>query len=263
MMDHAERFGWTPDSKEFGYCWEDGGLGGLHCTFAPLAGKAEELIDFERGSGEIDPRKTAALQARIAKHAVTPARWLHARDLRIVWEATKPAADAAPQAAFRPELRVGARVRGATSAALPIRIRGKEPYGTIHPEAIALSPDGKRLAVLSHAYWGEFSDTFELRLFAVEDLASQAYNAAGLELHERGEHARAAELFHRAAYANPTSKLPMYNLACALARLDDPGARKALELAIARGGPEVRAKALRDPDFERVRRSPWFTELVP
>lgn len=259
MMDHSDRLGWTADSKEFGYCMVGGGLGDTRCGFMSPDGRLETLSDHERGQEELDPKKTAALDARIARHAVRPARWRYAKDLVITWEAS----DGSPEPdGPAPELRVGARVRGVTRAAFPVRLRGPQGYATIHAEAVLVSPDGEHLGVLAHAFVGEFSDRFEMRIASVHEVASQAYNVAGLEHHGRGDYARAATLFHRAAHASPTAKLPMYNLACALARLGDPKTEAALELAIARGGPTVKDKAARDPDFERVRDTPWFRALT-
>jgi tetratricopeptide (TPR) repeat protein len=266
MLDHAERFGWTKDSTEFGYCVVGGGAGDTHCEFLSTNGKQERLSDFDRDAGEPNPQKTRVLNARIARHSPAGANWSFARDLVLTWQATPSLEQKGPDPSAlpkeRPRLRIGARVRDATRPALPVDIRAGEYAYTIHPEAVLVSPDGKHLAALSHDFGGEFSDHFELAMFETNELAAQAYNAAGLELHERGAHAQAAELFHRAAYANPSSKLPMYNLACALARLGHSGARRALELAIERGGAEVRRKAERDHDFDGVRQSDWFRELV-
>lgn len=261
MMDHSERFGWTSDSREFGYCMVGGGAGETSCGFLPAGGKLEELTDFERGKDEPNRAKTQKLDARIARHTRAAARWPYARDLVLTWKAEIPAEKAG--SSQRARLRVGARVRTSGRAALPIDIQAGLNAATIHPEAILVSPDGTKLGLLSHDFGGEFSDHFEVRVFETSELAAQAYNVAGLELHERGAYGEAALLFQRAAFANPKAKLPAYNLACALARLAHPRAKQALELAIARGGPEVRQKAARDHDFDAVRTSDWFREIVP
>jgi hypothetical protein len=261
MMDHATRFGWTADSKEFGYCMVDGGLGSTRCAFLNAAGKLEEARDHVRGNETLDPAKTRLLEARIARHDVREARWRFARDLVVTWEST--ALKLGATTAKKPvRLRVGARVRGARKASLPLDLRGTGHAETIHPEAILVSPDGRRLAALSHDFGGEFSDHFELRAIDTGELAAQAYNMAGLDLHLRGEFAKAAELFHRATYADPKAKLAPYNLACAFARLGHPKTQRAFELAVARGGPEVVGKAALDGDFESVRTTEWFRKLV-
>ncbi len=267
MMDHASRSGWLADSTEFGYCTVGGGTGNTSCGFITRDGKRTEASDLDQKAGEPDPKKTEELRARSARYAARTARWRFARDLVLTFtvvEASEAPSTTAPQKGRQAhaELRVGARVRDATRAALPIVIDAGENATTIHPEAILVSPDGTTLAVLSHAFGGEYSDHFELRLIATNDLASQAYNVAGLDLHARGEFARAAELFHLASYANPTAALPPYNLACALARLAAPEAEPALRLAIQRGGAPIKSKAERDHDFDAVRGAPWFTAIV-
>jgi hypothetical protein len=93
-------------------------------------------------------------------------------------------------------------------------------------------------------------------------VAARAYNDAGMELHRRARYADAAALFAKAAAADVTAPLPSYNLACALARLDDPGAETALRSALARDPEQVKRKAAADRDFARVRTRPWFVALV-
>ncbi len=67
----------------------------------------------------------------------------------------------------------------------------------------------------------------------------------------------------KATWANPTAPLPPYNLACAYALTNDAtNAEKALKLAIAVGGPKVKARAVKDPDFKAVVTAKWFVELT-
>lgn len=260
MMDHSNAFGWTADSGQFGYCMTSGGSGSTRCSYLLANGKVETETD-QAADDQPDPKKTPALKARIARHSQRDPQWAYARDLVIAWQAIH-LGDMAGTSSARPELHVGARVRDSKSPALPLKVRADANYYTIHPESIAVSPNGKRLALLSHAYAGEFSDDFALKSIAIDELASQAYNNAGLELHRLGKFDEAASLFHRAAYADVKSKLPSYNLACALARSNSSNASKALELAIARGGAEVKAKAAKDADFDAVRAEPWFVALT-
>jgi hypothetical protein len=263
MMDHAHRAGWAADGSEFGFCVRSGGSGGTRCTFSNVNGKTTELTDFERGASEPDAAVTAELDRKISGYSSRSTQWPYARDLVLTWEVLgvrKPTSAQAGQRAA-PVLRVGARVRSAKEAAWPVRITAREPAYTIHAEAIALSPDARELAVLSHDFGGEFSDHFELRLLPAHVLASQAYNAGGLELHRAGAYARAAELFRAAVALDATSALPLYNLACALTRLGDADARGTLELAIARGGASIRRKAERDGDFDAVRTG-WLKEVL-
>jgi hypothetical protein len=226
------------------------------------AGKHETMSDFNAKDDEPDAKKSKLIQDRIKKrgYSVTgPASWPYAGDLVISWEAIEADPD---KTADRAKLKAGAKVRGEPKLVSPIEIAGGEYFYTIHPEAISISPDGKYLGVISHAFAGEFSDTFEIRIVPVAEVAGQAYNNTGLELHKKGEHAKAAALFYKAAYANPESKVAMYNLACALARLKDPATEKALSLAIAKGGDETKKKALKDADFDLVRGEAWFTTVL-
>jgi hypothetical protein len=263
MMDHVSRAGWAADGSEFGYCALNGGSGETRCTFSKPNGTVTRLSDFERTDGEPDAGTTAELTRKISGYVVRPAAWPYARDLVLTWEvlgARSPTrAESGPHPA--PVLRVGARVRTSKQAAWPIRITAREDDYTIHPEAIALSPDARELAVLGHQFGGEFSDHFELRFCETRTLASQAYNVGGLELHRAGAYARAAELFRAAVELDAKSPLPLYNLACALTRLGDPQARATLELAIARGGDSIRQKAEHDADFDTVRTG-WLIEVL-
>ena len=92
---------------------------------------------------------------------------------------------------------------------------------------------------------------------------SLVYNDAGFRAFEKGKLDRAVDLFARAAYAAPSrEQLPAYNLPCAYARLHDGRAEAALDLAIKRGGDAVRARAVKDKDFESVRSATWFLKLT-
>lgn len=172
MMDHADVFGWSSDESAFGYCETDGGMGARHCELIPRSGPKELFDDIDRTTHDLDPKLTAAIAARMAKLqlAVTPAQWKFHRDLEIVWQTisgdgtTKPAI-----------LRVGARAHG-KSPAWVIELKGSTPYhGTIHPEAIAVSPDGELLGVISHAFGGEFSDELQAVVVPTAKIAAAAY----------------------------------------------------------------------------------------
>jgi hypothetical protein len=263
MMDHADHAGWAADGSEFGYCATSGGSGATHCTFSKPSGKESHLSDFSRDSDEPDAAVTVQLERKIAGYVVRPTSWPYARDLVLTWEVlgARSPTRAESEAHAVAVLRVGARVRTAKQGAWPIRITAPEGGFTIHPEAIALSPDARALAVLGHEFGGEFTDRFELRFYDTRELASQAYNVGGLELQRAGAYAGAAEHFRAAVALEPNSPLPLYNLACALTRLGDALARATLELAIARGGAAIRQKVEHDPDFDSVRGG-WLAEVL-
>jgi hypothetical protein len=200
MMDHADRFGFVADPVEFGYCMTDGGAGATRCGFLDASGRLRTLSDFAPGTEEPDAQVTAALGRRIAR-VVPPGPWRFARDLVLVWQVTgaRDPSEPAPGVRPPPVLRVGARVRTATAATLPIVIEARPEAYTIHPEAIVVSPEGTTLAVLSHDFGGEFSDRFEVRSIPAAALARDAYTAAAGERERAGAWAEAQRLYRLAA----------------------------------------------------------------
>jgi len=201
MMDHADRFGFSADSHEFGYCMTDGGAGATRCAFIDDSGRLTTASDFAPAAGEPEPRLTDALARHIALDQAPPGAWRYARDLVLVWQVTgsRNPADSARGDGPPPALRVGARVRAAAAAALPIVIDARRDAYTIHPEAIVVSPDGASLAVLSHDFGGEFSDHFELRSIPAATLAHAAYDAAAREREAAGDLRQATIWFQLAA----------------------------------------------------------------
>jgi hypothetical protein len=259
MMDHATIVGWSTDGSELGYCAPAGGVGGTTCVFRHTDGKEERVTDFDEKTGEPSPARAKALADRVKAKGYGTGRvpWAFASDLAITWKVLK--------ADERATLKVGARLKAAPAAVVyPISIECDDwmDWCDIHPEAIALSPDGRWLGVVSHAYAGEYSDTFHIRVIDVSVLAGRAYNLAGYLSHKKKAWAKSVPLFRKAAAADPAFGLAVYNLACALARTKDVAAGAALRRAIELGGPVVRKRALKDADFETVRAEAWFGELT-
>jgi hypothetical protein len=259
MMDHATELGWSSDSKEFAYCAMNGGMGGTTCVFMGVDGKREKLVDFDPQAAEPDAAKTRSIAARMKARGYKPGvgRWRFP-ELSLFWSV----ADAWPAQNRAGVLKIGARVDGAQVPTLVSSLRGRDAEEHLHAEAIALSPNGEQLAVLVHGYEGEFSDRFEAQLLSVALIAGRAYDDAGMALHGSGHYVEAAALFRKAAAADPSAKLPSYNLACALARAGDPGVEGALRLALARDPEEVKRKADADADFASVSEKPWFDALI-
>jgi hypothetical protein len=139
---------------------------------------------------------------------------------------------------------------------------GEIPFNVTELNALVLSPDGSELGIVVHANCMEWCDVFQVVRMPAARFASLVYNDAGFRALEKGKIDRAVELFTRAAYADPTRELPAYNLACAYARQKDGRAEAALDLAIARGGDPVRARASKDKDFDAVKSAPWFVKLT-
>src|ERR1700722_10597957 len=266
MMDHAETFGWSRDGSSLGYCFNNGGVEILWCELVTRDGQRER---FDDGSittkGSVDPARRAANTARLAKLGLAVPRspsWAYG-DIEVTWAVTPGRQEPLPP--IPGVLRVGGRVKG-ESPVFHVMLSDTSLGGyhdRIHPEMLSLSSDGEYLGVIAHAYAGEYSDSFPTALVPVGELAAHVYNDTGLVHHKRGDFARAAELFKRATFANPSFALGAYNLACADARVGSPETEAALVLAIARGGDEVREKAVGDADFDGVRATRWFQRLVP
>jgi hypothetical protein len=127
---------------------------------------------------------------------------------------------------------------------------------------LVLSPDGGEIGLVAGFFCMEWCNEFVVRRMATRTLASRIFNDTGMRHHAKGDYAASAALFARALQADRGNALAAYNLACALARLDDADAERALAYAIALGGEAVRPRASRDDDFGGVLSSPWFQRLV-
>jgi hypothetical protein len=175
MMDHADVFGWSADGSVFGVCQTDGGMGARHCQLVPRTGAPERIDDIDPKTHDLDPARTAALHARVDRLAlaVRPAEWTFG-DLEITWTVVDGEAMAAPR---RGVLRVGGRARGRLPAYVIELTGSSEFHSAIHPEAIAVSPDGKMLGVVAHAFGGEFSDEMVVSVIPVERVYDAAIKA--------------------------------------------------------------------------------------
>lgn len=252
LMDHAHDFGWSADGSEFGYCSTSSGSAATTCEFVRLDGTRSRFSTYSAEEGS-DTALYDELQRLLAKKgiALRPATWAFP-EVVISWQehSTKD----------RASLWVTAAVGDAAPVYLATPVH--ENFYTTHPDAFALSPDGETLAILTHAFAGEFSDTFALTLAPVRSAVSRAYQNAGLAKHKAGSYEEAARHFHKAAHAYPSYGVPMYNLACALARLGDPATEAALRLAFASIEESIAETAAIEPDLESVRHTAWFRELT-
>jgi hypothetical protein len=247
-MGHTTKFGWSADNKTFTHC-------------ADMAADCQTCItvhlDGQREQGQICETKNEATRWRDRGFAPGPTEWKYG-DLVLAW--TESRLD--PETVL---LEVAAKtVQGPTPPSRK-RVRfslGAEEPGEALPEAIALSHDGQTLAIIGHAFAGEGSDEFEVKLVSTGWLAAEAYNAAGLEKLQDQKYVEAADLFIKASVANPEEWKGPFNAACAYGRADDRRVQAALTEAIRRGGDAVKSKAKRDPDLESVRKAGWFSTLV-
>jgi hypothetical protein len=288
LPDPAEHAGFTQDGAELGYCVQ--GMT-LSCALVDHAGQTRRLESRrDHESQEPDPQKEAAIKAFLEQSRLPAlARGdctLTPPPLKGTWPYPDIVVDVASIArsfakdpssgkerlVSQPLVRVGGAVDGEppvhplayspSHLAMSPPSLGEIPFNVIELNAFVLSPDGTELGIITHANCMEWCDEFQIDRMPVGRLASLVYNDTGFRALGKGKLDRAAELFLRAAYADPARELPAYNLACTYARLNDARADPALALAIARGGDAVAARATKDKDFDAVRAAPWFVKLT-
>jgi Tetratricopeptide repeat len=127
------------------------------------------------------------------------------------------------------------------------------PFLTAWVNGLVLSPDSSEAGIVAGFLCMEWCDDFVVGRIPLRTLASRVFNDTGMRHHTKKEYAASARLFARAVQADPGNALAAYNLACALARLGDPDAERALEVAVRLGGDEVRARAAKDDDLRGLR----------
>jgi hypothetical protein len=285
--DPADRVGFSADGKWFGYCRTDGGLGATHCSFVDASGVSREMSNVEEAkTGKLDGPKLREIEAWLAANRIPAVKerglettgpalagtWKYAQDIElhvmsIAGETTRTASTGDERVVRQPALRVGGAVKG-HAAVYPYTLSTKDGVGTlrvfygVRPNGLALSPDGAEIGVLAGWHGMEYAGDFVMLRGSADAFAARVYNATGLALHQRGDHASAREMFLKATFADSSFALAPYNLACAYAKLGDERARVALELAIARGGPAIAEHARADHDFDGVRSQSWFVALV-
>ena len=255
--------GWASDGTTLGVC-ERNPLA-TRCWLLGRDGTTDAFDDDAGGSGFVDTKKSVVLEARLKTldlKATPTARWRYARDVEVTWTVV-PGASTGP--ATSALLRIGARVHGGPTSWIDTMsvttLAG--PFYEIHPEIVALSPDGASLGVVAHAVCSEFCARYPMHTYDVNAIAAHAYNDAGFARHQKEDWSGAADLFHEATAADPSFDLAHYNLACAYARLGDARAERELKKAIELGdAAEVKKKATADADFSSVKTQAWFVALT-
>ena len=288
LPDPAENAGFTRDGAELGYCVH--GMS-TKCELVDRAGTTRIMTSRRNDdSPDSDPAKERVINAFL-KESKLPALarkgcLLRPPPLTGTWAYPDIVVDVAPIAptykkgpasaedelVSQPSVRVG----GAVDEDPPVHplvyaaphhemsppAKGEIPFHVVELNALALSPDGKELGIVTHAFCMEWCDELQVARMPTSGFASLVYNDAGYRAYQKNQLDRAAELFLRAAFVDPTRELPAYNLACVYARKRDKKAEAALELAVGRGGDAIRARAAKDKDFDAVRSEPWFTRLT-
>jgi hypothetical protein len=290
MDDFADQAGFTSDGAKMGYCLRYGGLGQLDCVTRDSAGKETvetDVVDHpEKAPSPLDAKKTAAIEKWMATsgmpkvtpikgtHQVEPSPlkgdWAFARDIELRVTTGAGALDKSGNATSQPFAKIGGVLKGEEPVWVVVSTAphrksgglGEIPYHFTVVNALQLSPDGNELGVVTHSYCMEYCDDFEIVRMTTGAFAGRVYNDTGFRHHQKGDYTKSAELFSLATFADPSSDLYPYNLACAYARLGDPKAKPALALAIARGGDKIKTRAKSDADFASVKSEAWFADLT-
>ncbi|HQY64172.1 MAG: hypothetical protein IPF92_22925 [Myxococcales bacterium] len=274
MDDPATVFGYSKDGAEVIACGHMGaGYGdgppkgtelGDRCYFAAATGPTK-IVGVDPDKGVVGPafaEKITALKGGSPTHVakgmgvlppavVTP--WAFARDLTV-------------EVSSDNGLRIGGRV-GAEDPVFSVTVSVKPPTPDLQYSGswngILASPDRSELAFIGHFFCMEWCNEVSIVRLPLGRLASLIYNDTGFRHHQKKDYAGSRDLFLKATWANPSAALPPYNLACAYALTNDAvNAEKALKLAIAVGGPKVKARAPKDPDFKSVATAKWFVDLT-
>lgn len=196
MMDHPEEFGWATDGKSFGWCLDNGARDCDDCRLVGVDGKEKK---FERGP-ECNRNQTKAVAAEwsnrgIGTVPIAPS-WRFGRDIVVTWYVVAGAEAPDPAQARLAKVLVGASVAGEPPVYFlefdEPEMRDYAEYD-IFPELVIPSPDGSRLAILTHAFAGEYSDTVRLHVASADEFARAAYERTAEAVRARNP-ARATEL---------------------------------------------------------------------
>ncbi len=272
MNDPAYHFGFTKDGALFGWCAVLGGKPIVRCDVVDKNGK---VTSKQRDDDEDDPKKKKPVtdlvpNADFVTIDTDVKDWNEIKPppLKGSWSFTDITLDVARvgggvDAKSPAIVKLGGAV-GSEEPVYPITLTSPSTAGPPHfavMNGLALAPDGTELGIVAHFFCGEYCDTFATKRIALKALAALVYNDTGYRFHQKRDFSRAADLFQKAAHADPEAKLPAYNLACAYARLKDPRTKDALADAIKRD-PGAKARAKTDKDFDNVRAEAWFSELI-
>ena len=162
MFDHASVVGWSSDGKEVAVCVVSGCTESRRCEFhSPGRAEPERVMwSAERG----DPAAAkAALEKRIAeRHYGMTGPWAHP-DKAVMWR-LEPPVPAPP--AHEASLLAGIAAKSADpkTAPLPVRLG---PGPGMHPELLAISPDGKHAAIVAHSLVMECGDQFHVAIVPI------------------------------------------------------------------------------------------------
>jgi hypothetical protein len=176
---HVEHAAWSADGRTFVHCRR---LPDLDCTECRSLARDGTTTSSESGpgcgEGSVPP---ATLDAYLAELALAPptTRWRDGTDVVLVVETREHETTNAGQP--RPMLKLGARRREGGPPAWLLHVDPCQGCGTdqvcaaaAHLDALALSPDGERLAVLIHQRGSQGDETMRVELLATERVAAAA-----------------------------------------------------------------------------------------
>ena len=239
-------FGWTRDGSEFAWCMNDASDDGGECYLVNEKGKTEKT--FEPDEWDAMAKKKGPF-FRGSETWAYPGVTITARR-------------------EGPKLSVGGRAASETSGGkidLFTHEYDPEMYfegeGDVGIGYVAVSQDGKWMAIASVARLGFTDEQTEVDIIGTEAFAAAVYGAHGWAGFRAKKYEDAAKWFGEAARVSQAWKHP-YNEACARALGELEGTEAALKLAIERGGDPVKKKANKDKDLANVRDEAWFKSLV-
>ncbi len=169
MMDHVTVAGWSADGAELGWC-ADGMV--RRCVFRALDGTETTLQDRPGPDVDPDPAFDAAMDARLAArgYGTVAGTWPYRDTLALTWAVAPGEPDVRDAV-----LQAGAKLVGGRPV-YPATL--SEPgFDRIHLEFLGLSPDGSHVGVISHAFRGEYSDTFRIVIVPISTVVHGAFSA--------------------------------------------------------------------------------------
>lgn len=190
---HASTIGWTADGSHFGFCGAFGeGMAEVRCFEAGVDGTIRSVDQISR---KAHSRAPAERNSPI---------WPYGGMLHLTWDVQPPAylEHGPPHLAATFVLSGGALGESSTYVLDRLIPSPDNPDVEVHVDAIIPSPDGSSLGVVVHAYSGEWSDTYHLRTWSTDDLASRTFSRIGKAYQQRGEHDKSAAYFKLATQAS-------------------------------------------------------------
>ncbi len=274
--DPTTPFGFTRDGSKLVYCQFDVCCAEnvSFCTEVDGSGKEtavrnegkpptkQELQAFAKTEQLIDLHPNKDMTYDLPPPTGT---WAYGGDITLVVKAVAPTEDKKTGEVTVPgNVKIGGRLEGEKEVFVLFPPKPKfcaeVPAACMDAQlnGLFLSPKGDELGAVVFIRNPSHGSTFAPVRLPVTKLAARVFNDTATAHHQKKEWAKSAELFTRAVYADPSEEKFAFNLACALARQNDPRAEHALRHAVARGGDAVRARARKDEDFASVRTAPWF-----